>query len=191
MADALGEGRSAFVAQAWADAYARLSAADRAAPLEADDLERPVTGGWVARARRVLAGAPPDSAERGYLRYLTAFQSLLAGEIGILHLEGALNERAGDDGAVGNRDARYVVGSRAWGRPATPTAAGSASGSATPGAGCGPSRPAPPTSTSRLATRATTGSGPATGPIRPPGRGQAALGPGNLFRANRNVPPAT
>ncbi|HSC90211.1 MAG TPA: FAD-binding oxidoreductase [Gaiellaceae bacterium] len=31
-------------------------------------------------------------------------------EIGFLHLEGALNERAEDDGAVGNRDARYVVG---------------------------------------------------------------------------------
>ena len=31
-------------------------------------------------------------------------------QIGILHLEGALNERPVDDGAVGNRDVRYVVG---------------------------------------------------------------------------------
>ncbi len=31
-------------------------------------------------------------------------------EIGVLHLAGALNERDGDDGAVGNRDARFVVG---------------------------------------------------------------------------------
>ena len=31
-------------------------------------------------------------------------------EVGVLHLAGALNERAEDDGAVGNRDARYVVG---------------------------------------------------------------------------------
>ena len=31
-------------------------------------------------------------------------------ELGILHLEGALNEHAEDDGAVGNRDARYVLG---------------------------------------------------------------------------------
>jgi FAD/FMN-containing dehydrogenase len=30
--------------------------------------------------------------------------------LGILHLGGALNERAGDDGAVGNRDVRYVIG---------------------------------------------------------------------------------
>jgi hypothetical protein len=32
------------------------------------------------------------------------------GEIGFLHLGGALNERAEDDGAVGNRDARFVIG---------------------------------------------------------------------------------
>jgi FAD/FMN-containing dehydrogenase len=32
------------------------------------------------------------------------------GEVGLLHVAGALNERAPDDGAVGNRDARYVCG---------------------------------------------------------------------------------
>jgi FAD/FMN-containing dehydrogenase len=32
------------------------------------------------------------------------------GEIGFLHLGGALNERAEDDGAVGNRNARFVIG---------------------------------------------------------------------------------
>lgn len=31
-------------------------------------------------------------------------------QIGILHLDGALNEHDGDDGAVGNRDARYALG---------------------------------------------------------------------------------
>jgi uncharacterized membrane-anchored protein len=31
--------------------------------------------------RRVLADGPPDSGERGYLRYLTAFQALLEGEL--------------------------------------------------------------------------------------------------------------
>ena len=31
-------------------------------------------------------------------------------QVGTLHLEGALNERPGDDGVVGNRDARYVCG---------------------------------------------------------------------------------
>ena len=36
-------------------------------------------------------------------------------QIGILHLEGALNERPVDDGAVGNRNVRYVVGALgAW-----------------------------------------------------------------------------
>ena len=38
-------------------------------------------GGWVARTRRVLAGGGlPDSAEHGYLRWLVAFQSYMAGE---------------------------------------------------------------------------------------------------------------
>jgi FAD/FMN-containing dehydrogenase len=32
------------------------------------------------------------------------------GEVGLLHLAGALNDHAPDDGAVGNRDARYVCG---------------------------------------------------------------------------------
>ena len=39
-----------------------------------------------------------------------------AADIGFLHIEGALNERPEDDGAVGNRDARYVVGVKGmWG----------------------------------------------------------------------------
>ena len=135
MADALDRGRSAVAGQAWAEAHQRLSAADQAAPLEPDDLERLATaaflvgreeesteawarahqellargetgraarcafwvafgllkrgelargGGWVARTRRVLAagGASglPDSAEHGYLRWLVAFQSYMAGE---------------------------------------------------------------------------------------------------------------
>jgi FAD/FMN-containing dehydrogenase len=49
-------------------------------------------------------------------RLLAGMRELFAGcpvpeaELGLLHLGGALNERAGDDGAVGNRDARYVLG---------------------------------------------------------------------------------
>jgi DNA-binding CsgD family transcriptional regulator/tetratricopeptide (TPR) repeat protein len=131
VADALVQGRSAFAAHTWADAYARLSAADRQAPLPPGDLERLATaaylvgrddesaelwarahhellgrgetgraarcafwlafgllnrgesvrgGGWVARVRRVLADAPQDRAEHGYLRWLAAFQSILEGE---------------------------------------------------------------------------------------------------------------
>jgi hypothetical protein len=41
-------------------------------------------------------------------------------QIGVLHVGGALNEREADDGAVGNRDARYacgVIGSWAPGEP--------------------------------------------------------------------------
>ncbi|HEX6927253.1 MAG TPA: FAD-binding oxidoreductase [Longimicrobiaceae bacterium] len=41
-------------------------------------------------------------------------------EVGILHLEGALNERPEDDGAVGNRNARYVIGAKALWAPDDP-----------------------------------------------------------------------
>jgi len=135
MADALDRGRSAVAGQAWAEAHQRLSAADQAAPLEPDDLERLATAAFLvgreeesteawARAHQELlargetgraarcafwvafgllnrgelargaAGWPgpggllaaggasglPDSAEHGYLRWLVAFQSYMAGE---------------------------------------------------------------------------------------------------------------
>ena len=35
----------------------------------------------------------------------------------MLHLGGALNERDEDDGAVGNRDARYAIGAKAMWPP--------------------------------------------------------------------------
>jgi FAD/FMN-containing dehydrogenase len=44
------------------------------------------------------------------------------GELGFLHLAGALNERDPDDGAVGNRDARYVTGIKGMWRPGEPAA---------------------------------------------------------------------
>ena len=40
MTEALELGRAAFAGQAWADAFDRLSAADRETPLEPGDLER-------------------------------------------------------------------------------------------------------------------------------------------------------
>lgn len=43
-------------------------------------------------------------------------------ELGFLHLEGALNEHAEDDGAVGNRDARYVMGVNGMWEPDEPRA---------------------------------------------------------------------
>jgi FAD/FMN-containing dehydrogenase len=47
---------------------------------------------------------------------------ILEAELGFLHLEGALNERREDDGAVGNRDARYVMGVLGRWEPAEPKA---------------------------------------------------------------------
>jgi FAD/FMN-containing dehydrogenase len=43
-------------------------------------------------------------------RDLAATCPIPRAQIAILHLGGALNERAADDGAVGNRDARYACG---------------------------------------------------------------------------------
>ncbi len=59
---------------------------------------------------------------------LSALQELFAmcpipeGELGILHVGGAVNERDEDDGAVGNRDARYVVGVKGMWAPDEPNA---------------------------------------------------------------------
>jgi FAD/FMN-containing dehydrogenase len=41
-------------------------------------------------------------------------------EIGLLHLAGAVNDRPADDGAVGNRDARYALGFKAMWPPGSP-----------------------------------------------------------------------
>jgi hypothetical protein len=43
-------------------------------------------------------------------------------ELGLLHLGGALNEHDGDDGAVGNRDARFVFGVNGMWEPDEPQA---------------------------------------------------------------------
>jgi DNA-binding CsgD family transcriptional regulator len=57
-ADALEQGRRSFAGQAWADAYAELSAADRHAPLEPEDLERLATTAY-------LIGRDDDAADIG------------------------------------------------------------------------------------------------------------------------------
>lgn len=64
--DSLERGRESFERMAWWDAHARLSAADRAEPLEADDLERLAVAAY-------LAGRDADSEEawtRAHHRFL-------------------------------------------------------------------------------------------------------------------------
>jgi FAD/FMN-containing dehydrogenase len=56
------------------------------------------------------------------LRELFAACPIPDAELGFLHLGGALNERAADDGAVGNRDARYVLGVNGMWAPTEPDA---------------------------------------------------------------------
>ena len=55
-------------------------------------------------------------------RELFAECPIPGGEVGILHLGGALNERPADDGAVGNRDVHYVVGLKGMWEPGEPKA---------------------------------------------------------------------
>lgn len=56
------------------------------------------------------------------IRELFAACPIQGAELGILHLAGALNEHPEDDGAVGNRDARYVIGSNGMWEPGDPSA---------------------------------------------------------------------
>jgi DNA-binding CsgD family transcriptional regulator len=58
MAAALERGRESFARRAWADAFAQLSAADRASPLAAEDLERLATAAY-------LIGREDDSLDAG------------------------------------------------------------------------------------------------------------------------------
>jgi FAD/FMN-containing dehydrogenase len=58
------------------------------------------------------------------LAALTEDCPIPAAQLGILHLGGCLNERAADDGAVGNRDARYALGVLGAWEPGEPEALG-------------------------------------------------------------------
>lgn len=57
------------------------------------------------------------------LRDLCADCPMPFGELGVLHLGGAVGDRPEDDGAVGNRDARYVIGVKGMWSPDDPAAA--------------------------------------------------------------------
>jgi hypothetical protein len=113
-------------------------------------------------------------------------------EMGLLHVGGALNERAADDGAVGNRDARYACGVigmwdpgdpreeeyRRWVRGAGERLAGFSTGGnyvnfQTADEGDDRIRASYGANYDRLAAI------------------KRHYDPGNLFRSNRNIPPAT
>ena len=66
-ADTLERGREALQQQAWADAYALLSAAQRNAPLEPEDLERlALAATWPART--TIARPPGWAPHQGFAR---------------------------------------------------------------------------------------------------------------------------
>ena len=56
------------------------------------------------------------------MRDLFADCPIPGAELGLLHLAGAVNERDPDDGAVGNRDARFVAGVNGMWAPGEPDA---------------------------------------------------------------------
>jgi hypothetical protein len=56
------------------------------------------------------------------VRDLAAECPIPEAEIGFLHIGGALNEHEGDDGAVGNRDARFALGVNGMWEPEEPDA---------------------------------------------------------------------
>jgi FAD/FMN-containing dehydrogenase len=56
------------------------------------------------------------------LRDLAADCPIRDAQVGLLHLDGALNERDWDDGAVGNRDARFAIGVNGMWEPGEPDA---------------------------------------------------------------------
>ena len=66
MADALDRGREFFGRHAWADAFAELSAADRVAPLELEDLERLAVAAYLVGAD----GESDDAWLRAHHEYL-------------------------------------------------------------------------------------------------------------------------
>jgi DNA-binding NarL/FixJ family response regulator len=131
IADTLDLGRQSVRRRAWAEAFAQLSAADRASPLESGDLDQLATvaylvgrdddgghlltrayhesvragdapraarrafwlafhllnkgdvahaGGWLARARRLLADGRHDCVEQGYLLFPTSVDRYSAGD---------------------------------------------------------------------------------------------------------------
>jgi FAD/FMN-containing dehydrogenase len=67
-----------------------------------------------------LAGLSDDLLST--VREMFASCPVPGAQLGFLHLEGALNERDADDGAVGNRDARFAIGANAMWEPGEPKA---------------------------------------------------------------------
>ncbi|HEX5617861.1 MAG TPA: alpha/beta fold hydrolase [Solirubrobacteraceae bacterium] len=112
-------------------------------------------------------------------------------EVGFLHVGGALNERPTDDGAVGNRDARFACGVIAGWEPGEPEAASFEQWVRDAG------ERVRPHSTGGNYVNFQTADEDATRVRASYGANYDRLAaikrrydPGNLFRSNRNVPPA-
>jgi hypothetical protein len=110
-------------------------------------------------------------------------------QIGVLHLGGALNERKSDDGAVGNRDARYACGVIGNWAPGELGADDFPEWVRDAWRRIRPSRPAATTSTSKRPTRTTTACARPTAPSSTLVAIKTRFDPRNVFRSNRNIRP--
>ncbi len=126
---------------------------------------------------------------------LDALPRLFAGcpmpeaDIGLLHIGGALNDRADDDDAVGNRDARFVLGIKGMWQPGEPDAAAyvdwvRAAGEEFRGFSTGSTYVNFQTADEGVA-RVEASYGRNLARLRAVKR---AYDPGNVFRSNRNIP---
>ena len=118
--DALAHGREAYARRAWADAYACLSAADRKASLEPEDLERLATAACLSGkdSDDLLVSPPPlefQVADREVLRQRLTDAGLTEGQRADVRsvLDGMLRERSqGSDAAVLTNPVHIGIGTK-------------------------------------------------------------------------------
>jgi FAD/FMN-containing dehydrogenase len=141
---------------------------------------------WKTEFLPDLPGAYLDAFLEGALRVTSPLSQSI-----IFHLAGALNERAPDDGAVGNRDARYVSGFSATWPPGSGPAEPHVAWARESWARIRPFSSGGNYVNFQLAedddARTAAAYGPNLERLR---RIKAAYDPHNLFRVNRNIPPA-
>lgn len=117
--DELQRGRDAYARRAWGDAHAQLSAADRRAPLEPEDLERLAMAAYLigrdTESLEILARAYHQSAEGGDLAraarcaFWSGYQLISKGDMAQAGGWFARGRRLLDDGQLDSVEEGYVL----------------------------------------------------------------------------------
>ncbi len=125
------------------------------------------------------------------MRDLSAECPIPEGDLAFLHLGGALNERDDDDGAVGNRDARFVWGVKGLWAPGEPSADAFRQWIRDAWKRVRPAATGGNYVNFQMADEGPAGTAEAYGKnYERLQRVKAEYDPDNLFRVNRNIPPA-